>query len=150
MGQPYIVGDSSPFLKRVLIPFWVIRIIVMVGTIGVYAVAIAAVSSLRDSDVGRGFSSGDIKKAKSIILAIAAVVMVLVLICLILDIVSIVKRSRRKLSPRFFLISNVLQTTLWLVLFILSMVGGTSGLAVGLMVIVLYVHVPFWLEKGAF
>ncbi|KAK2000823.1 hypothetical protein LX36DRAFT_397583 [Colletotrichum falcatum] len=124
MTQPYIVGDSSPFLKRVLIPFWVIRILVMVLEIIVYAVAVAFSSSNKDelNDIGGSNSTA------STLIAILVVILVIIACCLILDIICIVKRSRRTLSPRFFLISNVIQTTVWLILFILTIIGGRSAL----------------------
>jgi len=137
MPDPYIIGDSSPFLKRVLVPFWVVRIIVMVCAIGVYAFLLWGVSRISEYDFGGEFESEYVGRAKSTILAIFSIIMILILICLILDIVSIVKRSRRTLSPRYFLISNVIQTVVWLILFILSMIGNPTGLAVAIMVIVL-------------
>ncbi|KAM7192398.1 hypothetical protein V8F20_008858 [Naviculisporaceae sp. PSN 640] len=135
MPDPYIIGDSSPFLKRVLIPFWVIRIIIMLAELAIYGLFIGAVGAYsRELD-----EVGVDRKARGTVIGIIAVIMVLILICLILDIVCIVKRSRRTLSPRFFLIVNVLQTTLWLVFFILSAVGAQSGLSIGIGVVILYV-----------
>ncbi|KAK2033481.1 hypothetical protein LX32DRAFT_635176 [Colletotrichum zoysiae] len=122
MAQPYIVGDSSPFLKRVLVPFWVLRIAIMVLETILYAASIAIFSSNRDqvNDIGGSDSTA------TTVIAIIAVILAIILGCLILDIICIVKRSRRTLSPRFFLIANVIQTTVWLVLFVLSVIGGRS------------------------
>ncbi|KAM7211041.1 hypothetical protein V8F06_013563 [Rhypophila decipiens] len=136
MPDPYVIGDSSPFLKRVLIPFWVIRIIIMLAEIGIYGLFIGVIGSYSGFD-GRLESDYNLNKAKGTVIAILAVIMVLILICLILDIVCIVKRSRRTLSPKFFLIVNVLQTTLWLIFFILSAVGASSGLSIGIGVVIL-------------
>lgn len=141
MPEPYIIGDSSPFLKRVLIPFWVVRIIVMVFAIGVYAFLIWGFSKFDEYDFSDDFER-EYGRAKTTLIAVTAVIMVLITICLLLDILCIIKRSRRTLSPRLFLIVNVLQTTLWVILFIMSMAGGTSsGLAIVIMVIVLYVSI---------
>lgn len=137
MPQPYIIGDTSPFLKRVLVPFWVVRIIVMVINIGVYAFLLWGISRISDYDFDGEFEQEYVGRAKSTLMAITAVVMTLIILCLILDIVSIVKRSRRTLSPRFFLITNVIQTTLWVILFILSMLGAKSALTIGIQVIIL-------------
>jgi len=70
------------------------------------------------------------------LVAVAAVILVIILACLILDIVCIVKRGRRTLSPKFFLIINVIQTIFWTVEFILGMIGARSGLTIGVGVLV--------------
>ncbi|EFQ32866.1 hypothetical protein CGRA01v4_07798 [Colletotrichum graminicola] len=121
MTQPYIVGDSSPFLKRVLIPFWVIRIAIMLFYIIIYSAAAAYASANKNALFDGGSTS-------TTVIAVLVVILVIVVCCLILDIICIVKRSRRTLSPRFFLISNVIQTTVWLVLLILAVVGIRSPL----------------------
>ncbi|KAK1962043.1 hypothetical protein LY78DRAFT_740567 [Colletotrichum sublineola] len=125
MTSPYIVGDSSPFLKRVLIPFWVIRIAIMVLEIVVYAAVIAFASADKETLNDAGLSDA----TTPTVIAILVVILVIIASCLILDIVCIVKRSRRTLSPRFFLISNTIQTTVWLVLFILTLMGISSPIA---------------------
>ncbi|KAK3321710.1 hypothetical protein B0H66DRAFT_179701 [Apodospora peruviana] len=136
MPDPYIVGDSSPFMKRVLIPFWVIRIIIMLIEIAVYGVLIGAIAVIsNDSDLRSDYN---VRNGVGAAIAIIAVVMILVLICLILDIVCIVKRARRTLSPRFFLIVNVIQTTLWLIFFILSMISAKNDISVGIGIIIFF------------
>ncbi|KAK3938833.1 hypothetical protein QBC46DRAFT_291617 [Diplogelasinospora grovesii] len=129
MSQPYIIGDSSPFLKRVLIPFWVIRILTMLLNIAIYALAIAVIGAYRgdvEDNLQRTYSSN--LKSVGAVLAVLCIIMVIILACLILDIVCIVKRSRRTLGPKFFLVVNVIQTTIWTVLFILSAIGAQTGL----------------------
>ncbi|KZL80611.1 hypothetical protein CI238_10442 [Colletotrichum incanum] len=125
MTQPYIVGDSSPFLKRVLIPFWVIRIAVMVLEVILYAAAIAYAAANKDDLDHIGID----ERTASSVIAILVVILIIIASCLVLDIICIVKRSRRTLSPRFFLIANVIQTAVWLVLFILTMLGVSSPIA---------------------
>ncbi|KAK2013630.1 hypothetical protein LZ32DRAFT_604412 [Colletotrichum eremochloae] len=125
MTPPYIVGDSSPFLKRVLIPFWVIRIAIMVLEIVIYAAIIAFASANKETLNDAGLSDA----TTPTFIAILVVILVIIASCLILDIVCIVKRSRRTLSPRFFLISNTIQTTVWLVLFILILMNVSSPIA---------------------
>ncbi|KDN69732.1 hypothetical protein CSUB01_11225 [Colletotrichum sublineola] len=133
MTSPYIVGDSSPFLKRVLIPFWVIRIAIMVLEIVVYAAVIAFASADKETLNDAGLSDA----TTPTVIAILVVILVIIASCLILDIVCIVKRSRRTLSPRFFLISNTIQTTVWLVLFILTLMGISSPIAFIIAVVIL-------------
>ncbi|KXX78245.1 pH-response regulator protein palF/prr-3 [Madurella mycetomatis] len=137
MSAPYVVGDSSPFLKRVLIPFWIIRIIIMLVQIALYALVIAAIGLFRD-DPQRLFDEYHTELNVDAVLAVAAVMMIIILICLILDLVSIIKRARRTLSPPFFLGVNVAQSVFYTVTFILGMIGAHNGaLSIGISVIVL-------------
>ncbi|KAK3997902.1 pH-response regulator protein palF/prr-3 [Cladorrhinum sp. PSN332] len=122
MPQAYIVGDSSPFLKRVLIPFWVIRIIIMLIQIAIYALLVAGLGIYKD-DSRRLFDEYNTKLAYNTVLAVACVIMGITLLCLILDIVCIIKRARRTLSPGFFLGANVSQSLFYTVSFILGMIG---------------------------
>ncbi|OIW22499.1 hypothetical protein CONLIGDRAFT_219449 [Coniochaeta ligniaria NRRL 30616] len=131
MSKHQVIGDS-PFLKRVLIPFWVVRILVMVVDIAAYGLVIGTIAAYKD-DLDDEF---DGSQTTTTIIAILAVVMILILACLALDIVCIVKRARRTLSPKFFLIVNVVQTLLWTVMFILSMMGARSGLSIILGIVV--------------
>lgn len=133
MSKNKLIGDS-PFLKRVLVPFWVVRILIMVVDIGIYGLAIGVVASeksdLDDALADAGYSS----QTTTTVLAILVVVMVLILACLVLDIVCIVKRSKRTLSPKFFLIVNVVQTLLWTILFALSMASARGSVALNIII----------------
>jgi hypothetical protein len=135
MSKHQVVGDS-PFLKRVLIPFWVVRILIMVIDIAIYGLAIGAIAAYKneiDKELSETYGTN---AATSTVIAILVVVMLLIMACLALDIVCIVKRARRTLSPRFFLIVNVVQTLVWTIMFVLSMLGARTGLTVGIGVIV--------------
>jgi len=137
MAKHHNVGDS-PFMKRVLIPFWVVRILVMVLEIGLYALVLAAVAAYKD-DFDDALSDGGYDgsgKTTTTLIAIVAVIMILIIACLALDIVCIVKRARRTLSPKFFLIVNVVQTLFWTIMFVLSMIGARQALAFILGIIV--------------
>ncbi|KAK1727078.1 uncharacterized protein BDZ83DRAFT_614074 [Colletotrichum acutatum] len=133
MTQAYIIGDSSPFLKRVLIPFWVIRIAIMVLEIVLYAGTIAVAASNKEALN----DYGDDNRTASWVIGVLCVIMVIILICLILDIVCIVKRSRRTLSPKFFLVSNVIQTLVWVILFILTIIGAGGAFTFIIAIVVL-------------
>ena len=61
------------------------------------------------------------------VLAVSCVMMAIILLCLILDIVCIVKRARRTLSPPFFLGVNITQSFFYFINFILSMIGSRNG-----------------------
>ncbi|KAK5656669.1 hypothetical protein OQA88_4649 [Cercophora sp. LCS_1] len=131
MTAPYIRKESSPFLKRVLIPFWVLRIIILVCGIGLYGFGLAAIiaftSDLQDYERQYNTSLG-ITAAQAVLGAVLA----LLFICFILEIVCVVKRGRRTLSPGFFLGINVLQSTFVVVMFVLSMIGARTPGSVGI------------------
>ncbi|KAF3808266.1 hypothetical protein GCG54_00006885 [Colletotrichum gloeosporioides] len=143
MSQKYTVGDGSPFLKRVVIPFYIIRIAVMLLQIVLYGITIGYASSNRSelNDIG-----GTTKTA-SWVIAILVVVMIIIIGCLLLDLVCIIKRSRRTLTPRFFLICNCsmltsalgsIQTAVWTILFALT-VAGSEGRAITVVInIIIY------------
>ncbi|KAK4096242.1 hypothetical protein N658DRAFT_386449, partial [Parathielavia hyrcaniae] len=126
MPSPYVVGDSSPFLKRVLIPFWVLRIIIMLIQIGLYALVIAGLGIYKD-DLQRLSDEYHTSLNYPGVMAITCVIMGIILVCLILDIVCIVKRARRTLSPPFFLGVNIAQSLFYTVNFILTMIGAHNG-----------------------
>jgi hypothetical protein len=137
MSAPYVVGDSSPFLKRVLIPFWIIRIIIMIVQIGLYGLVIAGLGVFKD-DIHRLEAEYNTSLNYNAVLAVSCIIMAIILLCLILDIVCIVKRARRTLSPPFFLGVNITQSIFYIVNFILSMVGAHNGaLSIGIGVIIL-------------
>jgi hypothetical protein len=123
---PFIVGDSSPFLKRVLIPFWVVRILVMLVQIGTYGLVIAGLGVFRD-DVQKLWDEYNTHLNYDAVLAVSCVIVAIILLCLILDIVCIVMRGRRTLSPPFFLGVNITQSVFYVVNFILSLVNAHNG-----------------------
>lgn len=102
MSPKYTVGDGSPFLKRVIVPFYVVRMVVMFLEIIIYGMAIAFIAANKD-DLDREVGQDG---ASNIAVAIVAVIMVIIICCLLLDLICIIKRSRRTLTPLFFLIAN--------------------------------------------
>lgn len=126
MAPPYIVGDSSPFLKRVLIPFWVVRILVMLVQIGLYALVVTGLGVFKD-DVQKLYDEYNTHLAYETVLAVSCVIMVIILLCLILDLVCIIMRARRTLSPPFFLGVNITQSVFYVVNFVLTMVNAHNG-----------------------
>ena len=104
----------------------------MVIEIAVYALTIGALATLHT--VG---DDDEFKQAYKTAIAILAVVEVIILICLILDIVCIIKRSRRTLTPTFFFATNLSQTIIYVILFILSMLSARTAVSIILDTIVL-------------
>ncbi|KAJ4419804.1 hypothetical protein N0V82_004739 [Gnomoniopsis sp. IMI 355080] len=141
----HVPGDESPFLKRILIPFWVVRIFIMGIDIIAYGLVIGVLGAyqnndgnlqtnvngqLEDNDSFQDFKSKyNVKSTINAAIAVLSVILVLILLCLVLDFVCIFKRSRRTLTPKFFLIVNVVQTTFWTVMFVLSFFGAYTTFA---------------------
>ncbi|KAH8843214.1 hypothetical protein MCOR27_001941 [Pyricularia oryzae] len=138
------IGEHSPFLKRVLVPFWVIRIIIMginIASMGIAIAALAYVNSNRDrysNELEELKSNYNVQQALSVAIVILVVQMVLVLICLAGDIACIIKRSRRTLTPKFFLGVNIFQSLFWVVSFILSMLGARTVVSIVINIVVLF------------
>jgi hypothetical protein len=87
-----------------------VRILTIVVEIAIYAFAVGLIASNKDKYQHTYTRS----------LAFLAVVEVILVLCLLLDIVCIIKRARRILSPRFFFATNIVQTIIFIVLFMLS------------------------------
>lgn len=125
-SNPYIIGDSSPFLKRVLIPFWVLRVIIMLVEIALYGLVITGLGIFKE-DARRLADEYNTKLGYDGILATSCIICAIIIICLILDIVCIIKRARRTLSPPFFFGVNLAQTVIFTINFILTMIGARNG-----------------------
>ncbi|TLD34258.1 hypothetical protein PspLS_00315 [Pyricularia sp. CBS 133598] len=145
------IGEHSPFLKRVLIPFWVIRILIMgiyIAFMGIALAALAYVNNRQDKfrneldDAQRELdevkSNYNVQQALGVAIAITVVQLVLVLLCLVGDIACIIKRSRRTLTPKFFLAVNVFQSLFWLISFILSVINSKNIVSIILNFVVLF------------
>ncbi|KAL8403846.1 hypothetical protein RB594_008917 [Gaeumannomyces avenae] len=137
--------DTSPFRKLVLVPLWLIRDLVMTVNIALLALVIFAFAyadrTNKQDELGAGWQ--DLRRngiTAGAIIAIASVNMAIIMLCLILDLVCLVKRIRHSLTPRFFLVTNWIQTIIWTVLFALSMVGTRAA---GPIVIAVLIYLTF-------
>ncbi|KAK0648670.1 hypothetical protein B0T16DRAFT_297762, partial [Cercophora newfieldiana] len=139
---PFIRRESSPFLKRILIPFWILRIIILVVGIAIYALTLTALIVFTD-DILTFEKDYDTQLTLTTAQAVTGVIMGLQFICLILELVCIVKRARRTLSPKFFLVANVLQSLVIVVMFALSMVGARTAGSIGISVAILIIFLVF-------
>ncbi|KAJ9643027.1 hypothetical protein H2201_006423 [Coniosporium apollinis] len=110
-------NKNDVWLKRVLVPFWTFRLFFMVILFGLQAWAIAVTAQKQD------MLNGDAE--------LMLVWFVLITICLLLDITAIIMFARHNLSPRTFLVFNVIQTTIVLVWFILDIITAVRSRKVG-------------------
>ncbi|KAL1604338.1 hypothetical protein SLS59_004134 [Nothophoma quercina] len=111
--------------KRVLVPFWIVRICIMVFLIGIYAVALRAVDGL-----------GELAKPD---IASIVVFMLFIVICLLIDILAIVLFIRDALKPGTFLTMNCFQTGFFggvLIMDLVAVMRGTSAAGIGFSIFV--------------
>ncbi|KAK7541679.1 hypothetical protein IWX49DRAFT_592416 [Phyllosticta citricarpa] len=128
--MPRYTHEASPWLRRVLIPFWIIRVCLMLLITASFAIGIAVIAKDNsdsddedDDNTETNYNNDRRDKIGAKQIAVVAIFFVLVLICLILDIVSIVKFARRNLRPKTFLIFNTIQTTFWAAILVIDIVG---------------------------
>jgi len=74
-----------------------------------------------------------------IVYSAVAAVMVVMVLCLLLDIVAMGLFCCGKLKPKTFLIFNVIQTLLWVIIFVLQIVGAARGGGAGGIIITIVV-----------
>lgn len=96
-----------------MIPFWVVRICFMIIIIGFYAWALHYAANRTNPPT----------------IAVIVVFMLLLFICLLLDVLAIVQFARDALKPTSFLIYNVVQSGIWLMIIILDVVAIARGAA---------------------
>lgn len=115
MGH-HVPGDESPFLKRFFIPFYFIRIFLYLLHIIIYGILLAGLIWV---ETGKETAQALREKEKlgntaiGVAIACVAVSFVFAVGCLSVDISCIVKRHRRTLTPKYFLIANIIQTLFW-------------------------------------
>lgn len=120
MGRHHVPGDESPFLKRIFIPFYFIRILLYLVHMATYGILLGGLIYIEEGKDETKLKTQLGNTAIGVAIACVAVSFVFAVACLSVDISCIVKRHRRTLTPRYFLIANVLQTFFW---------GGTSILS---------------------
>jgi hypothetical protein len=111
--------------KRVLVPFWIVRICIMVFVIAAYAWALRHVEDIAD------FTKPAIGSVVVFMLFIAA--------CLLIDILAIVLFLRDALKPGTFLTMNCAQTGFWggvLIMDLVAIMRGSSAAGIGFSVFV--------------
>jgi hypothetical protein len=126
------MAGKSPFSKRIVVPIWVLQILVLLAGIGIYALQLIAIIAYKDDITDALRENYGTSLTYSTVFAIVVIILAIFGLCLIIDLICIIKRARRTLSPRFFLISNIIQCVIWTVLFALSMVGARTGLSIGI------------------
>ncbi|KAF2130221.1 hypothetical protein P153DRAFT_356027 [Dothidotthia symphoricarpi CBS 119687] len=91
--------QPTAWKKRILVPFWIVRICMMILIIAAYAWSLRALSDIQDV----------VKPAVGSVV----VFMLLILIVLLIDVLAIVLFLRNALKPGTFLTMNCFQTGFW-------------------------------------
>jgi hypothetical protein len=125
----------TPWLKRVLIPFWVVRFILLAflfATLIYEIVRFNATLSQNDAVVTGGLHPPGLMyvnpclvhtKFSHICNSTAYVLVGLFSVCLLLDSAAIFLFVLGTLRPWIFLIFNIIQTGIWVTLFVLELLG---------------------------
>ncbi|CAF9930566.1 hypothetical protein IMSHALPRED_008220 [Imshaugia aleurites] len=95
----YRFHSKSPWLKRVLIPFWAFQIILMLSLISVFVV-------LRGSPINQNSN--------------VIIVVIISAVCIVLSVTEIILFAATRLHPLTYLILQLTKTKTWFVLFVLS------------------------------
>ncbi|KAI9749052.1 MAG: ubiquinone biosynthesis monooxygenase Coq7 [Chaenotheca gracillima] len=118
---------GSPWLKAVLIPFWVIQLLLMSALIGLASFVLSRESYYYYSPATAPY--------------IAAVL--IAAICMILDVTQIILFAKNKLSPLAYLIMNCVTSTIWTIIALIGIVGESiargGGVATVVSIIILVV-----------
>lgn len=128
--------------KRVLVPFWIVRICIMVFLIGVYAYALRAVDGIGEfakpaiaSVNVDPFFTHVLTEYRSVV-----VFMLFICICLLIDVLAIVLFLRDALRPGTFLSMNCFQTGFFggvLIMDLVAVIRGTSAAGIGFSIFIL-------------
>jgi hypothetical protein len=129
------LGDS-PFLKRVLVPLWVVRLLVMAIDLVIYGLLFVFIAANKDR-VDKIYEKYDVSISAGALMGILAVIFIVILVCFLLDIVAIIQRCRHSLKPKTFLVFNIIQSVIWIILCGLSFAGARSGAGIAINIIVL-------------
>ncbi|KAI8935271.1 hypothetical protein NX059_007860 [Plenodomus lindquistii] len=106
--------------KRILVPFWILRVIIMIFIIAIYAWTLRAIDEYEEV----------LKPAVASII----VFMLFIIIVLLIDILAILLFLRDALKPGTFLAMNCFQTSFWAVILAINFVEmgrGASSVGAG-------------------
>ncbi|KAF2706963.1 hypothetical protein K504DRAFT_470951 [Pleomassaria siparia CBS 279.74] len=124
-------NNPTVWKKRILIPFWVVRILLMLFIIGIYAIALAVIRKdpeLTLPNVG-----------------VIVIFMLLIVTVLLMDVMAILMFLRDGLNPTKFLIMNVIQTSFWAAVLLLNVAAiarsRRNGTGIGFSVFVLFTFI---------
>ncbi|PSN73564.1 hypothetical protein BS50DRAFT_569089 [Corynespora cassiicola Philippines] len=110
--------------KRILVPFWIVRILAMIFVIAIYAYALKV---LRDQGTSREYPA----------MGVIIVFMLMIIGVLLLDVLAIILFLKDKLNPTVFLIMNSTQTGFWggiLILDLIAIARGANAVGIALTV----------------
>lgn len=143
-------GKHAPWRLWILIVIWVFQLLFLLASAGIYVIAMVALfRTITYTD-----SSGNrTTYTATTAFRIGTIVqLILIVLSLILTLVEIVKCGRLRLSPKYYLVSNVIKTIIWVGLCIASLVvvnydgtknAGTIVVSIIMMYVLSFSPLPF-------
>ncbi|GIZ49769.1 hypothetical protein CKM354_001279600 [Cercospora kikuchii] len=118
---------SQMWLKRVLIPFWIVQLIFVTILLVLFTFSLAVVRDYQE-DYADSYGVGRISKpAYRAFNGVAAVYIALCALTIIFDLTEIILLARKRLSPTVVVTFNSILTLVWAVVLILQIVGTAAG-----------------------
>ncbi|KAH6706240.1 hypothetical protein BKA61DRAFT_492515 [Leptodontidium sp. MPI-SDFR-AT-0119] len=117
--------SHAPWRKSILIPFWTIQLgleLVMIALLAL-AVGVLVYDNNNDNYYYSGSDEDVTKKAGKVV---GPIWIALISSCLILTITEIVLLARKSLKPLTFLITNILKSAIWAVLFVIDIISAVN------------------------
>ncbi|PVH74037.1 hypothetical protein DL98DRAFT_40463 [Cadophora sp. DSE1049] len=119
--------SHAPWRKTILIPFWTIQLGLELIMIALLALAVGVLVSYDNDNYDNYYYSDSdedaIEKAGKVV---GPVWIALISACLILTITEIVLLARKSLKPLTFLITNILKSAIWAVLFVIDIISAVN------------------------
>ncbi|KAK0111254.1 hypothetical protein ONS95_001626 [Cadophora gregata] len=117
--------SHAPWRKTILIPFWTIQLGLELIMIALLSLAVGVLVHYDNND-SFYYSDSDedtIEKAGKVV---GPVWIALISACLILTVTEIVLLARKSLKPLTFLITNILKSAIWAVLFVIDIISAVN------------------------
>jgi hypothetical protein len=133
MSSEKVSSQQSPWLKRVLVPFWIFQFLFMAVEIAVSALALTAAVKLNNDNTTFTTTKPDGTEETytnagtyTVAIAIYVVFMLICILCVLFNFVEIVKFARGTLRAPLYFAFNLTKALIWTILFGLSVSGARS------------------------
>ncbi|KAH7333370.1 hypothetical protein BKA65DRAFT_43388 [Rhexocercosporidium sp. MPI-PUGE-AT-0058] len=120
--------SHAPWRKTILIPFWTVQLGLELIMIALLALAVGVLVHYDNDNYDNYFysDSNDEVKIERAGKIIGPIWIALISACLILTITEIVLLARKSLKPLTFLITNILKSAIWAVLFVIDIISAVN------------------------
>ncbi|KAF2758443.1 hypothetical protein EJ05DRAFT_485571 [Pseudovirgaria hyperparasitica] len=133
--MPSLQKDGTPWMKRILLPLWAVRMVItgilIVVTIIALSVSARELSQNDDGYIGDDINGNGVYVNWKVALGVSVAFFLIMLIVFLLDILSVIKFLRHSLTPKWLVVVNSIQTTIWMVQVGLEIWDTTRGAGAG-------------------